>query len=103
VAGERVEGVVDQPGTRGFLKNLTAVSRQRKRVRLLLPDGRHWWLRATGAMAETVTRGDGSVVAEGRTGGAMELDPDADPVEQAVALLLITGVEREALLVVGTV
>lgn len=102
VAGEPVSGVVEQPGTRGFLRNLTAVSRERRKVRLHLEDGRHWWLRATGATAGTVTREDGSQVATGRSGGEVRLDGSAGPLEQAVALLLLTGVQREALLMVGS-
>jgi hypothetical protein len=101
IAGEDVSGVIDQPGTRGFLKNLTAVSRERRKVRLLLDDGRCWWMRASGATAQTVTRADGSALAVGRTGADVDVEASAAPLEVAVALVLLTAVQREALLSVG--
>ena len=102
VTGSAVEGVVEQPGTRGFLKNLTAVSRERKRVRLQLTDGREWWLRANGTSTVTVTDADGRFVGS-RTGGPVELAATASELDHLVALLLITGIERDGLLVIGTI
>ena len=102
VAGERVEGVVDQPGRRGFVKNLTAVSRERKKVRLRLTDGREWWVRATGTSSQTVTTGEGRFVGS-VTLGPLELAADAGALDHLVAALLITGIERGALLMIGRV
>ena len=101
VEGRHVEGDVEQPGTRGFLKNLTAVSRERRRVRLRLTDGREWWLRATGAATTQVTTADGRTV--GRwAGGPFTLAADGSALDHLVALLLITGIERGDLLTIGT-
>jgi hypothetical protein len=103
VAGQDVHGVVDQPGTSGWLRNLTAVSRERKQVRLRLSDGRTWWLRATGPSGLTVSSPDGRAVARRGGGAAVELDRDADATASLAALLLLTGIDRDVLLVLGSV
>ena len=101
VEGRPVEGEVEQPGTRGFLKNLTAVSRERRQVRLRLADGQEWWLRARGTSMTEVTAGDGRVVGRWST-GPFTLAADAGALDHLVALLLITGIERGDLLILGT-
>lgn len=101
VEGVAVEGVLDQPGARGFVKNLTAFSRDRRKVRVRFTDGREFWVRATGITATTVTTADGRVVGT-RTGGPVELDPGAGRLDQLLAVLLITGIDRGSLLAIGT-
>ena len=100
VEGETVEGTVDQPGARGFVANLTAVTRERKRVRLQLSDGREWWLRGTRISTLAVSAGDGRLVGT-RTGPALQLARDAEALDHLVATLLITGIDRGAVFVIG--
>lgn len=103
VDGRQVGGAVDQPGTRGYLRNLTAFTRRQHRVRLQLSDGRAWWVAASGALSATVTRSDGSTVARGSTGAKVDVADGSSGLDVAVALLLLTGVDRESLLAVGSV
>ena len=100
VDGRPVAGTVDQPGARGFVKNLTAASRDRRKVRLQLSEGHELWARATGVSAVTVTTSDGRAVGS-RSGGPVQLDASAGTLDQ-LAAVLITGIDRGSLLAIGT-
>lgn len=99
VGDTEVRGVVDQPGTRGWLHGIIA-SRERHRVQLRLSDGREWSLRAVGPWASVVFAGDDTVVGS-RSGRPVKLAADAERLDHLIALLLLTGVARESLLVIG--
>jgi len=101
VGGDTIGGTVDQPGTRGF-RGITAVSRERKKVRLVLEDGRAWWLRAKGASGLEVSRPDGTPTGWHSGARTVQLDAGAAPVDHLIALLLLTSIGRDELLVVGT-
>ncbi|MCA0144322.1 hypothetical protein [Blastococcus sp. LR1] len=102
VDGVPVRGVVDRPGLEGWWKNVTGFSRERKRARVVLEDGRTWWLRATGPSAVTVTTTEGRVVARRGAQRGVHLDTAAGNVDQLVALLLLTSIDREDLLAIGS-
>ncbi|RBY88173.1 hypothetical protein DQ244_16660 [Blastococcus sp. TBT05-19] len=102
VEGVQVTGCADQPGARGFLKQLTAVSRERRRMRMVLDDGREWWLRAAGAMGLEVRDGERRVVGR-RHARRVELAAGTDARAQLAAVLLLTAFDRDGLLVFGRV
>jgi len=101
VGGATIMGTLDQPGTRGF-RGITAVSRERMKVCLVLEDGRTWWLRAKGASGLGVSRPDGTPTGWHSGARTVHLDAGATPVEHLVALLLLTSIRRDELLVIGT-
>ena len=100
VGGTEVRGVIDQPGTRRRLTGMFA-SREGHRVRLRLSDGREWSLRAVGPWASVVFAADGAVVGS-RSGRPLKLAAGAELLDHLIALLLLTGIDRESLLVFGT-
>ena len=100
LASGPVVGVLDQPGTRGWLRNMTAYTRARRRVRLQVPGRPELWLRARGASRSEVRTGEGRRVATGN-GREIRLETSAPADEQVLAVLLLTAVSREAILPFG--
>lgn len=94
-------GVIERPGTASIAGRLFAYTRSRKRL-VLRADGQpELWLRARGATGAAVRTANGRLVATWTGGREIRLHEGATPDQQVLAVLLLTGTERQDILPFG--